>query len=192
MRKRCLEVDFQSSRTLYSRTPCWRAVKHSGWRKGCGSGRSVSGAQFHSTPEGWARAVMFNWCSAAHWCVREFLKHAIPDYLVRSTDLFSLRLSNKKLTTANITIAIQCEWIKIIPIFSVRLAKIYFWGVPQNFSNYFICAMRHKMLKIFGLEQCIQLPQVLVFPSVKCKALLISQRMWKSNDLHSRHIVSAQ
>ena len=27
---------------------------------------------------------------------REVLKHAIPDYLVRGTDLFSLRLSNKK------------------------------------------------------------------------------------------------
>ena len=25
-----------------------------------------------------------------------FLKHAIPDYLVRGTDLFSLRLSNKR------------------------------------------------------------------------------------------------
>ena len=27
---------------------------------------------------------------------QEFLKHAAPDYLVRGTDLFSLRLSNKK------------------------------------------------------------------------------------------------
>ena len=35
---------------------------------------------------------------------QEFLKHAIPDYLVRGTDLFSLRLSNKKMTTANTTI----------------------------------------------------------------------------------------
>ena len=26
--------------------------------------------------------------------LQEFLKHAIPDYLVRGTDLFSLRLSN--------------------------------------------------------------------------------------------------
>ena len=94
----------------------------------------MSGAQFHSTPEGWARAVMFNWCSAAHWCVREFLKHAIPDYLVRSTDLFALRLSNKKLTTANITIAIQCEQIKIKPIF-VRSAKniIHFFHYATEF-----------------------------------------------------------
>ena len=34
----------------------------------------------------------------------ELLKHAIPDYLVRGTDLFSLRLS-KKMTAAN-TIAV--------------------------------------------------------------------------------------
>ena len=28
---------------------------------------------------------------------QEFLKHAIPDYLVRGTDLFSLTLSNRKI-----------------------------------------------------------------------------------------------
>ena len=33
----------------------------------------------------------------------ELLKHTTPDYLVRDTDLFSLRLSNKKMTTANAT-----------------------------------------------------------------------------------------
>ena len=32
---------------------------------------------------------------------QEFLKYANPDYLFRDTDLFPLRLSNKKLTTAN-------------------------------------------------------------------------------------------
>ena len=41
--------------------------------------------------------------------LQEFLKHAISDYLVRDTDLFSLRLSNKKVTTFNTTIAICCE-----------------------------------------------------------------------------------
>ena len=33
------------------------------------------------------------------WCpgeLQEFLKHAIPDYLARGADPFSLRLSNKK------------------------------------------------------------------------------------------------
>ena len=53
-----------------------------------------------------------------------FLKHAIPDYLVRGTDLFTLRLSNIKMTTANTTIAVWCEWIKIILIFSQQ--KIHF------------------------------------------------------------------
>ena len=37
---------------------------------------------------------------------QEFIKHAIPDYLVRGTDLFSLRSSNKKITTANTTITV--------------------------------------------------------------------------------------
>ena len=37
----------------------------------------------------------------ARWCATEFFKNATPDYLVRGTDLLSLRLSNKKMTTAN-------------------------------------------------------------------------------------------
>ena len=59
---------------------------------------------------------------------QEFLRHAISDYLVRGTDLFSLRLSNKKMTIANTTIAVHCKWIKIIPIIPifVRSAKSYF------------------------------------------------------------------
>ena len=58
----------------------------------------------------------------------------MPDDLVRDTELFSLRLSNKSMTAAHTAIAVQCEWIKIIPIF-VRLAKNMFFGEPQNFSN---------------------------------------------------------
>ena len=37
------------------------------------------------------------------------LNYPIPDYLVRGTDFFFLRLSNKKTTTPNTRIAIQCE-----------------------------------------------------------------------------------
>ena len=48
------------------------------------------------------RAAIFN------QCVKEFLKHAIPDYLVRGTDIFLLRLSSKKMTTGNTTIAVHC------------------------------------------------------------------------------------
>ena len=48
--------------------------------------------------------------------LQELLKHAIPDYLISDTDLFSLRLLNKTVTTAN-TIGVWCERIKIIPIF---------------------------------------------------------------------------
>ena len=48
---------------------------------------------------------------------QEFFKNAIPDYVVRDTDLISFRLSNKKMTTANTITDIWCEWIKIIPMF---------------------------------------------------------------------------
>ena len=40
---------------------------------------------------------------------QEFLKHAIPDYSVRGTDLFSLRLSTKKMTTDSTTTTVLCE-----------------------------------------------------------------------------------
>ena len=46
-------------------------------------------------------------------------------WLVKSTDLFFLRLSNFLNDTNNTTITIRCEWIKIITIF-VKAAKIYF------------------------------------------------------------------
>ena len=36
--------------------------------------------------------------------LQEVLKHAVADYLVRGTGPFSLRLSNKNMTTANTTI----------------------------------------------------------------------------------------
>ena len=47
------------------------------------------------------------------------VKRAFPDRL-------SLRLSNKEMTTANTAIVIQCEWIKIIPIFCQIGKKIFF------------------------------------------------------------------
>ena len=37
-----------------------------------------------------SRTAIFNWCAT------KYLKHAIPDYLVRDTDFFSLRFSDKK------------------------------------------------------------------------------------------------
>lgn len=40
--------------------------------------------------------------------LQEFLNHAIPDYLVKDTDLFSLRIKFLKMTTGNTT-AIRCE-----------------------------------------------------------------------------------
>ena len=40
--------------------------------------------------------------------LQDFLEYAMPDYLVKGTNLFYLRLS-QKMTTANTTVAIQCE-----------------------------------------------------------------------------------
>ena len=43
---------------------------------------------------------------------QEFLKHAIPDYLVRELTSFSLNFQTNKPTkvaTANTTVALQCE-----------------------------------------------------------------------------------
>ena len=72
------------------------------------------------------RAVLFNRST-----LQEFLKHAIPGHLMRGTDLCRSRSSDKNMTTANTTIAIWCEWIKVIPIyifFFVWLAKkCIFW-----------------------------------------------------------------
>ena len=42
--------------------------------------------------------------------------------------------------------------------FLIRLAKNRFFGVPQNFSNYFRRVMRRKRLKITALDS----PQVCV------------------------------
>ena len=41
--------------------------------------------------------------------LQEFLKYATPGSLVRGTDLFSLQLSNKKMTAASTAIAVWCE-----------------------------------------------------------------------------------
>ena len=63
---------------------------------------------------------------------QESLKHAMPDYLVRGTDLFSLRLSSEKMTRANTK-----SYLTFI-----RSAKNIFFGVMQNFSDQFRCAGR--------------------------------------------------
>ena len=55
-------------------------------------------------------------------------------YLVRGTDLFSLRLSNKKTTTANTTRAIGVSESKLC-LFFYPIGKTIFFAVLQNFSN---------------------------------------------------------
>ena len=51
----------------------------------------------------WSNAVIFNPCATGSF------KTCITWYWVRATDLYSLRLSDKNRTTANTTMAIQCE-----------------------------------------------------------------------------------
>ena len=59
--------------------------------------------------------AIFNWCVQWQTSVpQEFLKNAIPDYLVRGTDPFSLRLSNKKMTKA--ALAGVAQWIERQPV----------------------------------------------------------------------------
>ena len=58
-----------------------------------------------------------------------FLKHVIPDYLVKGTDLFSLRWSNKKKNDSSQHNNSYLVWTsQIIPIIFVRSSKnrIYF------------------------------------------------------------------
>ena len=69
------------------------------------------------------------------------------------------------MTIANTTIAVQCEWIKIILNFFCQIGKKYniFFGVLQNFRNQFMCAMRWKRLKIATLSL-----SVFLIISLKC------------------------
>ena len=64
----------------------------------------------------------------------EFFKHAIPDYLVVSTDLFSLRMSNLK-NDNNQHNNIHLVRMNQNYTFFVKSAKNTFFGVLQNFSN---------------------------------------------------------
>ena len=50
---------------------------------------------------------------SAIWVLQEFLKHAIPDYLVSGSDLFSLRMSKKRMVTALDGVA---QWIECQPV----------------------------------------------------------------------------
>ena len=63
-----------------------------------------------------------------------FLKHVIPDYLVKGTDLFSLRWSNKKkMTAANTIIVIWCEQVKLYLLFlsDHQKTEYIFWCATE-------------------------------------------------------------
>ena len=86
--------------------------------------------------------------------VEEFLVHAVPDYLVRGPDLFSLRLSNKKWQqpTRQQQPGMNESELHLL-FFQIGKQWSIFFGSLMNFSNWFICAMRWKRVKIAGLNK---------------------------------------
>ena len=70
---------------------------------------------------------------------QEFLKHAIPDYLLRSTDLFSFRLSNENMATASTAMAIWCERIKVIYAFFLSDGQKIYFLVSHRISVIHLC-----------------------------------------------------
>lgn len=70
-----------------------------------------------------------------------FLKHAMPDYLVRGVASFLLRLSSKNNS--------HPTWIRYI-----EANTVYFVYIPQNFSNYFMRATGWNRLTIADLNNC--------------------------------------
>ena len=79
--------------------------------------------------------------------LQEFLKHAIPDYLVRGTDLFSFQLSYKNMTTANTTIGIRCKCIKIMYIFCHIGKKLHFCHISKKV--YFLVCCRILVISLY-------------------------------------------
>lgn len=74
------------------------------------------------------RPVIFNWFAP------RIFKPCNPWPFIQGH--VSLRLSNEEMTTANTTIAIQCEWISVIPICFVKFAK--------NMIHFLLC---HRILE---------------------------------------------
>lgn len=74
----------------------------------------------------------------------EIFKHAIPGYLVGGTDHFSLRLLNKKVTTANPTMPphVNDQDYTDYIFFLKQIGKKcnIFVSMLQNLSNEFMCA----------------------------------------------------
>ena len=111
---------------------------------------------------------------------QECLKPATTDCLVRGTEVSSLRRSNKKRTTANTTIVVQCEWIKILPIFCV---------CARDFSNSFMCAPWWIRLKITAGEweqPKRNIKQVWLYAS---KTLLVDTEIWILHDFYLSHSI---
>ena len=82
----------------------------------------------------------------------EFWKRATPDYLVRDTGHFPLRLWDLKIIITNTTVAMWCEWIKIIPIIC-QIGKIIYFLVCYRTLVINLCAIRWKRLKITVVEE---------------------------------------
>ena len=81
---------------------------------------------------------------------QEFLKHAVTDYLVRSTDFFSLRLSNKRRTTANTTIAVKCECPVLNYKYVSHIVVLHFIGPLTNkvVSDWLVFGTRNLCIQV--------------------------------------------
>ena len=78
--------------------------------------------------EGRVNSLRQQFPTRVQW-LQEFLKPAIPDYLVRGADLFSLRLSNKKMTTANTTVvAVWCECLVLNHKYIGHIVELHLIG----------------------------------------------------------------
>ena len=128
----------------------------------------------------YSNTEIFNQCAA------RIFKHEAPAYSVRGTDLFSLRLPNKQMTTASKTVTFACEWIKIISIFLVRLAKMY---ILVNHRILVIILRVHEMKKVENCRSNIythtHTPHTL---NLDCTNLVITHKIVQSLSGHTGQV----
>ena len=79
---------------------------------------NVSTYSYPHSPSSCHHLFSSRWGIFNQYTKENFFKHVMPNNLVMGTDLSSLRLSNKKMTTANTTIAVQPELIKMVSFLS--------------------------------------------------------------------------
>ena len=100
-------------------------------------------------------------------CVTRFLKHTI-------SYSFPLKFQIKKCQKPTQQSLSDLNESKLY-LFLSDCQKIYF-GVPQNFSNQFMCAMRWQRLKMAALEDELIGKYILI---IKIRAVIIEIQFWE-------------